>query len=307
MARLTKSSPELAEILRRQDGVVDTASALRYASPAMIRWRVVSGRWQQPCRGILVAHPGPLSGQQEQWMAVLWAGPGSALAGLAAAQADGLTGFASRAIHVLTPASRQLRKGLPPVPVVVYRSRRLWADDLHPVRLPPRTRMSRSIVDAAAWMRSEDQARAVLAAGVQQRLVRAEDLITEALRRPRLRRRGLVMATLADIAGGAEALSELDFSRMLRRFRIPEPDRQAERSDAHGRRRWLDATWEEAKLIAEADGLWHMDAAAWWADMRRDNDFTVSGYRVLRFPAFAIRREPYAVARQIRAALGLGS
>ncbi len=37
--------------------------------------------------------------------------------------------------------------------------------------------------------------------------------------------------------------------------------------------------------------------------MERDNDFTVSGYRVLRFPAFAVREQPELVARQIRAAL----
>jgi hypothetical protein len=113
-------------------------------------------------------------------------------------------------------------------------------------------------------------------------------------------------ATLADIAGGAEALSELDFSRLLRRFGLPEPDRQAERRDASGRRRWLDALWEAAKLIVEVDGLWHMDAVAWWEDMRRDNEFTVNGYRVLRFPAFAVRYQPEAVARQVRGALGLG-
>ena len=306
MVRSIESSSPLAEVIGRQDGVVDTASALRHATPAMIRWRVASGRWQRPCHGILVAHSGPLSGQQMLWVAVLWAGPGSVLAGLTAAQAGGLTGFAGHAIHVLSPASRQVRRAPPPVPVVVHRSRLLGTDDVHPVRLPPRTRMPASIVDAAAWMAGEDGARAVLAAGVQQRLVRAEDLMTVAQRRTRLRRRALIITTLADIGGGAEALSELDFSRMLRRFRLPEPDRQAERRDSHGRRRWLDAVWEEAKLIAEADGLWHMDVTAWWADMRRDNDFTVGGYRVLRFPAFAIRREPYTVARQIRAALGLG-
>jgi very-short-patch-repair endonuclease len=46
-----------------------------------------------------------------------------------------------------------------------------------------------------------------------------------------------------------------------------------------------------------------MEAYAWWADMRRDNDLTVSGLRVLRFPAFAVRDHPEVVAAQIRAAL----
>jgi hypothetical protein len=135
--------------------------------------------------------------------------------------------------------------------------------------------------------------------------VRAEDLLAVAQRSVRLRRRALITTTLADIAGGAEALSELDFSRLLRRFRIPEPDRQAERRGERGRCRWLDAVWEEAKLIAEVDGLWHTDVIAWWADMRRDNEFTVNGYRVLRFPAFAVRYYPDTVSRQVRDALPL--
>jgi len=46
-----------------------------------------------------------------------------------------------------------------------------------------------------------------------------------------------------------------------------------------------------------------MDVRAWWADMQRDNALTVDGYRVLRFPAFAVRDSPKAVAGQIATAL----
>jgi very-short-patch-repair endonuclease len=63
--------------------------------------------------------------------------------------------------------------------------------------------------------------------------------------------------------------------------------------------------WEAARLIVEVDGFWHTEAGAWWADMQRDNEFTVSGYRVLRFPAFAVRTEPDRVAQQILDALRL--
>jgi hypothetical protein len=47
-----------------------------------------------------------------------------------------------------------------------------------------------------------------------------------------------------------------------------------------------------------------MEAPAWWADMRRGNELTISGLRVLRFPAFVVRDEPDVVAAQIRDALG---
>jgi very-short-patch-repair endonuclease len=70
-----------------------------------------------------------------------------------------------------------------------------------------------------------------------------------------------------------------------------------------GRRRWLDAVWEAARLIAEVDGIHHMEVAQYWADTDRDNDFTLQGYRVLRFPAFAVRYNPGYVAGKIRDAL----
>ena len=80
------------------------------------------------------------------------------------------------------------------------------------------------------------------------------------------------------------------------------------RQDPTGRRpggirraaaRWLDAVWETARLVVEVDGRHHMDAAQYWADMDRDNDLTVDGYRVLRFPAFLVRCHPGYVAGRL--------
>jgi very-short-patch-repair endonuclease len=167
--------------------------------------------------------------------------------------------------------------------------------------------VARSLVDAAAWMATDRGAQAVLAAGVQQRLARVADLAAVVTQNQRLARRAVISATLADIAGGAHALSELDFTRLLRQYRLPEPDRQAARRDPSGRRRWLDAVWESARLMVEIDGSHHMDASQYWADMGRDNDFTLDGYRVLRFPAFAVRHNPAYVAGQIRDALRGGA
>lgn len=249
---------------------------------------------------MLVTHSGPLTDEQRLWVPVLAAGERAVVAGLTAASLDGLAGFDDRRIYLLIPGSRLVRKELPGV--VVHRSLLLGPDDVHPSRLPPRTRLARSLVDAAAWAPTARGARAILAAGVQQRLVRTPDLSAVVERRPRLRRRALIRATLADAAGGADALSELDFCDLVRRFGLPEPDRQFERLDGHGRR-WLDAVWEWARLVVEIDGRWHMDARAWWADLQRDNDLTMDGYRVLRFPAFVVRDSPAAVARQIARAL----
>ncbi len=298
----TDQPPELRS---RQYGVLTIASAASWVGRAGVRWRLQSGRWQRPCHGVVVTHSGPLSRDQLLWVTVLGSGTGAALAGLTAAGLDGLHGFDDGRIHVVVPASRTVRTRLPDS-AVVHRSRSFGPADVHPVRQPPRTRTPRSILDAASWMRAESGARAVLAAGVQQRLVRADDLAAALTRRGRGPRHALVSATIADIAGGAQALSELDFGQLIRRHGLPEPTRQVLRRDAAGRARWLDAYWDRVRVVAEIDGLWHMDAAAWWADMSRDNELTISGYRVLRFPAFAVRDHPEVVAAQITVALRLG-
>jgi hypothetical protein len=285
--------------------VVTVASAAASLGWSAVRWRLDSGRWRRQYRGVLITHSGPATDEEALWAAVLGAGRLAVLGGMTAARLDGLAGFHDHRIHIIVPAARRVRTDMPGV--VVHRSSVLGPRDVHPVRQPPRTRIARSLLDAAAWMGTENGARAVVAAGVQQRLVRPGDLAAELERHQKLRRRSLIRVTLADVTGGAEALSELDFCRLTRRFGIPEPDRQVVRLDSTGRRRWLDGYWDEAQLIVEVDGLWHMDAATWWADMSRDNDLTVSGHRVLRFPAFAVRDHPAVVARQIKAALQLAS
>jgi hypothetical protein len=78
----------------------------------------------------------------------------------------------------------------PELPVVVHYSRLLGENDIHPLRLPPRTRTARSVVDAAAWMATDRGAQAVLAASVQQRLVRVADLAAVVARNHRLLQSG---------------------------------------------------------------------------------------------------------------------
>lgn len=144
----------------------------------------------------------------------------------------------------------------------------------------------------------------MLAAGVQQRLVRIVDLVAELDRNERLHRRQLFTTTLADIAGGAQALSELDFTRLVvRQFGLPEPSRQVPRLDGRGRRRWLDVCWEAARLVVEIDGAAHLDALQYWDDMDRSNDLTLEDYHVMRFPAWVVRYQPEHVAAKIRQAL----
>jgi hypothetical protein len=176
---------------------------------------------------------------------------------------------------------------------------------VHPLRQPRRTRIARSLIDAAAWMPTDRGSMAVLAAGVQQGLARAADLRLVAERSKSLHRRKLIIETLGDIAGGSQAISELDFTRLVvRPFGLPAPSRQSGRWDSRGRRRWTDAVWDEYKLAVEVDGAQHTeDPLQRWDDMERDIDLGLDGFLTLRFPGWLVRANPDYVAHRILEAL----
>jgi len=286
--------------------VLTTGSALKYMTGKALRWRITSGRWQQPCKGLIVAQSGSLTESQQLWVAALWAGPGSALAGLTAARLGGLKGFEDEdePIFVIRPSGRTVRENKPPLRIVVHCSRFLEEADIHPTLRPPRTRIARSLIDAAAWRRTDRGAQAILAAGIQQGLTIPGQLGAVLDRNARVHRRELMLTTIGDIAGGSHALSELDFLNcVIRPFGIPPPDRQVARRDAHGKRRWLDAVWEKARLIVEVDGAGHLEVMQYWDDMDRDNDLKLRGYTTLRYPSFAVRYCSAHVAGQINQAL----
>ncbi|MDG9672626.1 hypothetical protein [Micromonospora sp. DH14] len=292
---------ELTWLLFHQDDVVSLDQARRHLSTKAIRHRVATGKWRQVHRAVFVAHNGPVSPDQLRWAAVLAAGPRAILGGLTAAQAGGLRGFAARPIHILLPAS--CRRGSLPAGAVVHRSTILSDDDVLAVGRPRRTAAARSIVDAAQWAGDDQQSRAIIAAAFQQRIVAGDDLRQVVDRLPRARRRQLILAAAADAAGGAHSLAELDFLDLVRRAGLPEPARQKVRYDSTGRRRYLDAYFEQWGVHVEIDGGQHADPRAWWADMRRQNGLWVAGDRLLRFPAWVVRAHPDEVVTQLRAAL----
>jgi very-short-patch-repair endonuclease len=291
---------ELDWLLFRQHQVLSREQALAAIGRSALRNRLAQGRWQRPTRGVVVAHSGPLTRPQRVWIGLLAAGAGAVCAGLTAAMLDGLRGKDSGRIHLLVPADRRI---VPAPGVVLHRSDLLPADHVLRRMAPPRTTMARSVVDGAAWAPTDDDARALVAAAFQQRRVTAEEIDAVAAVLTRSRRRAIVLETAMYASGGAHSLSEVDLIRLCRRFRLPLPNHQVERTDRSGRRRYLDAYWAQWRIHVEVDGAFHLDVRAWWADMRRQNDLWVKGDRMLRFPAWVVAHRPEEVAAQLRAAL----
>lgn len=148
-----------------------------------------------------------------------------------------------------------------------------------------------------------DLARAVIAAGFQQRLVRAESVAAVLARTRRARGRSLITDAVREASAGAHSTAEADFLRLCRRSHLPRPKLQQGRRGADGRQRYLDAYFAEWRVHVEIDGSQHTDVRQWWADMDRQNQLWIPGDRLLRFPAWAIRHRRDEVAAQLRAAL----
>ena len=301
---------ELEWLTFEQAGVLSTTQAVGLLGRGVVRGLVRRNVWRRICRGVVLAGNGQLTRDQQLWVAVIAAGPGALLAGATAAAEGGVRGLRTEPVQVLVPAERRPSRCLPQLPldmpgVRIYRSAYLPPEHRQ-IGRPPRTVMARAVVDAAAWARTPNEARLVLAAACQQRRVNPAELADVVAVMPRVRRRHLIRTTLGDLEGGAQALSEIDFIALCRRFRLPRPDLQERRTDADGRVRYLDAYWKDWRLHVEIDGAHHMDVRHWAADMLRQNQVWIAGDRILRFPAWLVRAEPAAVADQVRAALVSG-
>ncbi|GAA2651938.1 hypothetical protein Adu01nite_57340 [Paractinoplanes durhamensis] len=298
---------EVEWVVFEQAAVLTTAQAGRLLGPGIVRGHLRQCRWRRICRGVLLAENGRLRRDQQLWVAVLVAGRGGRLAGAAAAIEGGVQGLRNEPIDVLVPAERGRSIRLPRLPadmvqVRVHRTTVLPANHQH-VGQPPRTTVARAVIDGAAWAGSDDEARFLITRAHQQGRVTVDELRAVYDVLPRVRRRRLITTTVADIAGGATALSEIDLLALCRRHRLPTPDLQVRRTDEAGRNRFVDAHWANARLLVEVDGSHHMEVRQWTDDMLRQNQIWISGDRILRFPASLVRSDPVAVAGQIRAAL----
>ena len=260
------------------------------------RWRLVGSR-------VVVLNRGELTNHQRRWVAVLHAGPAAALARRSALEAAGLHGWPATATHVVVARGTRVA---PLSGVVVHESRGQLEADIDWRKSPPRSRVERAAIDEACALREPRTACALLAAVVQQRLTTAARLRTTLVTTPRARNRKLLMAVLADIEGGAQALSEIDFVALCRRAGLPPPAQQVVRTDRFGRRRYLDVVWKlpgGRTVVVEIDGAVHLLAATYWDDMARQNELVLSGDIVLRYPSVAIRITQERVIEELRRAL----
>lgn len=283
--------------------VLRMSEAVERFGLGVVRNNVERGRWQKPCRGVVVLHNGPLTDAEWDAVALASCARGAALGGPTALLRDGLEGFAPEVRHIVLPsgARRPSLAGLD-----VHWSTQLDTADVHPLREPRRTRPARSLVDFASWSTNQRFARAVVVAGVQQGLVNTRQLREALSRRGPCRHRALIIESILDAASGIQSLPERDFGQIWRAIGLPSPTRQRAVRGKDGRY-FLDVSWEDLGFSVEIHGIPHLAVERWDADLIRANEIVIGGERLLIFSSYSIRHEPGAVADQlVRMARALG-
>lgn len=285
----------LAHRAAEQDRVVSRDQlAFLGADRHLVRHRVATGRWSCVGPRVVLLGTGELSFRQRLWVATLHSGPSSALAGLTAAEADGLRGFSSPVLQAVVPhgtAAADLVDARAGVIVRVSQSRLLTEELVHPARQPRRVQLPEALVDAAAAATSDERARLLMIAPVQQRLLRAADLRAAVRGRRRLPRRAVLSEAIDDVEGGAHSLPEQDWLRAVRRFRLPVPSLQrvVERADGTW---YLDAEFQPYGVGVEVNGTQHLLVDAVGYDDHRRNVLGTGGRLVITLSSYTVRHRP---------------
>jgi hypothetical protein len=105
---------------------------------------------------------------------------------------------------------------------------------------------------------------------------------------------------LDDAARGMRSVGESDLRRVVLAAGLPEPEWGAAIETAAGIY-FVDALWRSRRVAVEADGrTYHLDAAAWEADLRRQNAIHGAGVVLLRFPVVRLRADGATCADEMR-------
>jgi len=291
-----ESSRRLPSTLRRlahhQDQVITREQlATLGIGHSGVASRSAQGVWRELGPRVVVLHSGTLTRSQARWVGVLHAGPEAVLTLATAAEAGGLRGFEERDVHVAIEHGREVGDLVDPMLTVRVHQTRHVRSDLVPLRQPARQSVARAIVELASLAPFDNRTRALIAAAVQQRLVRPAHLHSFIGTRPTLPKRRLIRETVADASGGAHSLPELDYSRALRRAGLPQPTRQRKVRRPNGV--WyLDNDFNQWAVTVEINGMQHYELLASEADDVRRGSLQVVGRIVVDVSSYAVRHRP---------------
>jgi len=290
------------EVSERQCGVLSEAD-LRASgvSRAFVRNQLRAGRWARRTHSVFTTTTGPLSREQQLWVAVEHAGPHALIGGLTATELLGMKSWTRDEVTVLVDQELSFD---PVEGVRFFRTRRPLEAMRHPTHRLPTCRLEPAVLLFAAHERSTRTALGAVAATVQQRLTTPATLSEwTRLLRP-LRRAPAIRELLADVSGGSQSLAEIDVLRLCRAWGLAPPRRQKARRDRAGLLRFTDCEWDLPDgrvLVLEIDGGFHINVENYTDDVQRHRGLTTDRRIVIRCTTYEIRHEPVGLMRDLLA------
>lgn len=241
--------------------------------------------------------PTPL---QQEMAALLYAGRGSMVTGMAALRCHHIGKAMPDMIDVLVPVARQRHDAeFVRLCRTTRMPKRIW--QVGPIRyVPP----SRAVADTVRKMNSLRDVRAIVADAVQRRACQVLDLAAELGEGPRPGS-ALFREALADVADGIRSVTEADLKDLLAKARIPMPLFNPELYGNDGT--FIarpDAWWPELGIAIEVDSReWHLSPQDHADTLARGRRMAKYQIVVLRFTPRQLRDERATVIKDIRAAL----
>lgn len=265
-ARLGLEHPPIVALLRDQDDVIARWQLLASGLTAndverMLRRRELT----RPHPGVYVAHTGPLTPRQRQWVAVLAAWPAvlDRESALPLRQPPAVVQLAvAHGRKLVLPSGVTVRR------VVDLDERASWN------RAPPRMRLDDALIDEMSERLAAgrvDRAFGLLADMVTSRRTTPERVLERLQRRRMIAHRAMLTAMLTDARDGICSVLERGYrQRVERAHGLPQGLRQ-QASRSTGGLTLQDVRYLRFDLIVELDGsLGHSSAAERDADALRD-------------------------------------
>lgn len=272
----------LALLARGQHGVVSREQALSAGlSSSSIYRRTQSGEWQTIYPRVYGLRSAPVTWRRQLMAACVWAGRQAVVAYRAAATLWALDGCKETPIEISIERNLLSRHG-----IVVHRADLMPMDRALLDRIPV-TSASRTLVDLSRLV-SLDTLEIALEDALRRNLTSLSRLSWTLKQAQSKRRKGLsCLQELLDQRSAADpqlaSAFEVKLAQVLRRSRLPEPQRQFEVSDGKLFLGWVDFAYPQVRLAIEADSYRHHSGKrAWRNDAARGNRLMRAGWRILR-------------------------
>lgn len=305
MPRALSADRRCVELAQTQQGIFTAEQALDagLSRRALLR-RVTSGLLERDLPDVYGVAGAPRTWRRDLLAAVFWLGLDTVASHRAAARMWRLEGFDEAPVEVSTTRSPRVvgPTTAAGAPIIVHRVDwrllpRTTAVDGIPVTTVPRTLIDLAGIKHRRVERALDEA-------LRRGLVSLADLWDLVERQWMSGRRGvrvLRRLLIPRTQGRAPSDSDLQvlFSRVVKRWGLPEPEREYRIRLPQGTIH-LDAAYPEGRLGIELDGYaWHADRRAFEGDRARDNELRALGWTVLRFTWTMLRYHDDDVARLV--------